>query len=495
MSQGNLQIRDPSEGKANIIPEYQTEFRESQPGPEEEVPNQMLSETHDKYQSVLDSTDLENQFDEEYRTISRLLDRLGAWFYRGGFTLLWEEEISELADIVDLILSKDPDLKHVISDKKYFKIWGKVVKVLYSGIHKAKPKELSERLSGTLLPILGVADPETQKGPADSLFSELFSRWPWSEFLPKSFNRWKPRRSEKSVKNETLLRKYFDQIGIDPELVFKAWYESNEMSSISSVDHPVLTAQQNFLEMRRLELTHPGGPKFLMENFGVYCFARYPKGMLDAQLEQVDDHSKSYGVIISAASDHNGISYSKDHVAVLKSLLDQCRSMGVYIRVIEAGNQRDLRKRFFFLEKKYNIPGRRKAVFGLASGHANENLFALGQGDSDLEIVTGKELKLSNFVKDSKRFFEDGAYFVISGCSAGREGGFVEEASRIAPHLHFLAPSKDLRYVSSIRLAKNGSDIPTISTSYRSGLMPLKRKMKYYKKPEKVSDDENDSGS
>lgn len=490
MSEENLQIGGSSK-EGNIKPEYQPFFGEPVPA-EVKFLGQVQDETHDRYLAVLDSSEQELQFDEQYQTINRLLDRLGGWFYSGGTPLLWEEEISELADNADFILAKDPDLKHVISDKKYSKIWEKLAKVMYSGIHKTKSKEIFEKLSNALVLILRVAAPHSNKGPADSLFAKILSRWPWNRFLPKDYDKFKPKQTEKSDKNETVLRKYFDRIGIDPEMAFKAWYESNEKASAGEFSndhtHPVLTAEKNIFEMRRLELHHPGGSKVLVDNFGVYCFARYPKGMLDDQLDQFDDFTKPYGVIISAASDHNGVSYNQRTIDTYASLLKQCRSLGIHIRVMEANDQRNLRKRFFFLENKYNTQGKRKAVFGIAAGHANTELFALGKGDSELENIRSKNFKLSNFVEDSKRFFEDGAYFIIDGCMAGKKGGFAEKAAQISPHLHFLAPSEAVSCISSIKLIKNNSDVPRILITYKNaGLLPhFGHKMKYYKGSERL---------
>lgn len=495
MAEINTQIDESPELEGTTASEDQAIL--GVPKPEEEVLDQTQDETHDKCRSVFNSPEQEFQFDEQYKTIHRLLDRLGGSFYRGN-PLLWEEEISELAETADSITSADSDLKHVVSDKKYSKTWKKLAQVVYTGMHKTESEDVSEKLSNTLVHILKVADPHTNKGPADSVFSKILNRWPWSEFLPKKYNFFKPKHTKESDKNETVLRKYFDQIGIDPETAFKAWYESNGRAAGGSPgvenSHPVLTAEKNMMEMRRLELQHPGGPKSLVDNFGIYCFARYPEGMLDDQLDQVDDFSTPYGIIVSAAGDYNGNSYRRKSIDTYRSLLEQCRSLGIHVRVIEANNQRDLRKRFFFLENRYNTPGKRKASFGIACGHANVNVFALGKGTSELEEITSSDLRSGNFAEDSRRFFEKDSYFVIDGCLAGKEGGFTEEASKISPHLHFLAPSKGISYMSSIKLTKNEGDTPpTISTAYRSGVLPIKDRMKYYKGPQDTSDVETHS--
>lgn len=363
---------------------------------------------------------------EHHRTIETLLNKLDSVFYRGEVAQR-EAELGSLADEAMAVLIVDPNLEQSIPDKKSFKAWETLTRVLYKGLQKTDSDEMFEKISDTLALVLKVADRQTNTGPADSLVTKkLFDTWPWSDLENK------PKRTRDSDRNEVILRKYVAQFGLDAETMFKAWYASKPIVKVSlggEYDHPVNIAEKSLLEMRRLELAYPGGPQTLANEFGVHCFIRYPQGLLDNQLAQIDDVTTPYGLIIGAASDHNGYHYKKGSRDAFKSVSDQCEGLGINLRVIEVSSQRDTRKKFFNLENRYNIPGNQKAVFGIVCGHADQEGIALGQGGSPGNSVDIKDIQTGNFVADSKRFFADGANIVIDGCLVGENGGFAQKVS------------------------------------------------------------------
>lgn len=440
---------------------------------------------YERERNFLGFVEKEDQFEARYKTIECLLDRLGGIVYRGN-KILWEEEMSELCDIAVSIVNYDPDSERIISDKKRFQAWRKLADILYRGVHKTESEEIFEKISNTLASVLKIADPQTNRGPADAIAQNLFDRWPWSNLKER------PKRTKKTDKNEVVLKKYFDQFGLDAETAFKAWYASHEENrSVAEFphrrfSHPVETALANMIEMRRLELRHPGGPKTLVDNFGVYCFSRYPEGMFDDQLDQIDDAAEPYGIIIAAGSDHNASHYTSKSISAYKSLWRQCTQLGINLRVIEVNTQREMRKRFFYLEEKYNIPGHQKAVFGIAVGHANEKIFVLGKDSLPLSHVTSEDVSSGNFAEDSKRFFAEGAHFVIHGCGAGEKGGLAEVASNVMPHLHILACPREISGISYHLTKLEGDNVPQVSVTYDSGMFVHRKPMSHYNKVNKT---------
>ncbi|MFZ2190345.1 MAG: hypothetical protein WA057_02580 [Candidatus Magasanikiibacteriota bacterium] len=428
-------------------------------------------------------TETESPFVEQYKKIEGLLSELGKWQLTRGNEILREEEMDQLVDLAIEIIDSDPNLEHVLADKKLFQTWKKLANILYKGIDSNIEAGVSEKVSSALVKILKVADPKTNKGPADNVMQNLFDRWPWSDL------KFKPIQTKKSDTNEAVLKKYFDQFGLDAETAFKVWYASQPKVSAfgqlpgvmdNRFNHPVNTALENIKEMRRLELQHPGGVKTLVDKFGVYCFCRYEKGVLDDQLEQVDDTAKPYGVLIGGVSDHNSSAYRNVSINTNASLWKQCKELGINLRVVEANNQRELRKRFFFLEEKYNLPRNEKAVFGVINGHSNKNLFALGKREMPLEEITTENLLSGNFVADSKRFFADGSYFVVNGCLAGEKDGIAEQGSKAMPHLHVLACPEEISEIY-YRLSKSDeSNVPNFSVDYKTGYF-FKKEMTHYK--------------
>lgn len=422
----------------------------------------------------------ESKIEAYFKNLQISIDHLGGLFYRGDLAS-WKKEMGGLAEMTISVLGSESDLDGMATNKKYFQIWKKVADILYKGIHKPESEEVFEKVSSALALVCKFADSETNRGPGDAIIKNLFDTWPWSDLKQR------PKKSKKSDRNEAVLKKYFAQFGLDAEIVFKAWYASHEENHPVGklfdrhFSHPVDTAMTNMMEMRRLELKYPGGPKSLIDNFGLYSFSRYPEGMLDDQLEQIDDVVNQYGIVIVARSDHSGFDYKPESIESIKTLWEQCKAQGINLRVIEVGSQRDMRKKFFFLENKYNIPGNQKAVFGIANVHGNDSLVALGNDDTTLSYVSSQDVQSGNFAEDSKRFFSEGAYFVIGGCDTGAEGGLAEKSAKVMPNLHILASSEGVSSLSYRITKLEGERIPRISVKYKTGRLFAKEgEMKHY---------------
>jgi hypothetical protein len=435
---------------------------------------------HERQRQPVSLLENGSKIEESYQNLQRLLDRLGSLFYRGDSTL-WKKEMDELAEAVVSTLDSKPDLDVTAIDKKYLQIWKKVADVLYKGIRKPGSAEVIEKVSNALVSIFRLVDSKTNRGPADAVIKNLFNTWPWSDLKDR------PRKSKKADKNEALLKKYFEQFGLDAETVFKAWYASHEKFHFTGTffdhrfAHPVDTAMTNMMEMRRLELRHPGGPKKLINDFGVFSFARYPEGLLDDQLEQADNVTNQYGVIIGARNDHSGFCYKPESIYSLQILWEQCKARGINLRVIEVGSQREMRRKFFFLENKYNIPGNQKAAFGIVNAHSNVGLVALGGEGEELSRVKVHDVQSGNFAEDSKRFFSEGAYLVIGGCQTGAKGGLAEAAAKAMPNLHVLASPEAITSLSYRITRTDRESVPKISVTYRTGKpFSTPRDMKHY---------------
>lgn len=423
-------------------------------------------------------------YSKEYETLHRLITRLDVFIYSESEELK-AEEVDELIDTVTDMLDRDPGLQHIFSEKAYMDTWKKISKIMYKQVRKSDSAEHVQQLSTLLGKVIGVANPETNKGPADSIVFSLYQKLPWGEVKGRS------KETYASRIDEGILSEYLSSLGLDAKKVVQMWYASNQSvdvgSMISHVEestHPIKTAYGNMLEMRRLELQAPGGPKKLVEDFGVYCFRRYPKGMLDDQLKYIDDVDTPYGTMIVSIGDHDGALYVAR--GSRKALLDQARDQGVRIRVVEVTNKIDLIRKMMHLEKTYNDPGKQKAAWGIIEGHSNETAIDFGVDGSSISTISMEDVSSESFGKAAQRFFEDGATIVVNGCSVGKNKGIAQEASAHMPGLRIVASPGNVSGVS-YELHADGQMPPTLTASYRTMTVPFLRDMNTYEQGVKTS--------
>ena len=420
---------------------------------------------------------LETKLGTEYQTIDRLFDRLDGPAYLENDTLR-EEEIDELCTTILSILDADPSLDHIFTDPKKFKLWNRLSKTAYKCLKQTASEENARRLSHILGRTIKIADPETNISPADGVLDNLVDRWPWSD------SKYAPKHTSLSEKNEAVLREYCNQFGLDAESLFRAWFASHQSINfrLGTKDggwHPVQTALENCLEMRRLERHRPGAPKMLVNDFGVRCFSRYPKGMLDDQIDQMEDTETPHGVVITSIGDHNGISYAGQSVNSLLSLSDQAKKLGLNIRVIETNGKVDLLKKLLFLDRKYHRSSGQKIKFGIISGHGNEEVLEIGMDRS--AVITTEDVLTDEFRTASKRFFETGAYIALNSCLTGKEGKLAQQASASMPNLHFVAsPDTVNSVIYTLTPSGEGGAPPRLSVSYQSRFKPRKKSMRSY---------------
>jgi len=415
-----------------------------------------------------------SEFGAEYEMISRLLDRLDNIVYLDNETQQ-EEEVDELCSTVLSIMDADPYLEHVISNQNKFKLWEKLSKTIYKYLQKTNLNENTERLSVILGRVLKIADPETNKSPADNVLINLLKQYPWSNLKHTT------KETRISERNKTVLLEFCNQFCLDAETVFNTWFASHQNPSSTTANrggHPILTAYHNCIETRRLESHYPGGPKKLIEEFGVYCFSRYPKGVLDNQLDQADDAKTPYGVVIASIGDHNGILYGDASYNSLNSLLQQCRKAGYNLRVIESDSKVGLLKKLLFLDKKYHTPTGQKIEFGVISGHGNRDVLEMGADPSS--PITLEDVLSDDFKRASERFFEPGANIVINSCLVGKENGLAQQASASMQNINITACQNSISGAYySLTPSVDGKSPPELTVKYKTGLIPKKSKVSY----------------
>ncbi len=101
------------------------------------------------------------------------------------------------------------------------------------------------------------------------------------------------------------------------ELIY-AWAASDAYRS-------TVTFRRNIFHVFELEEEEPGSVEYLMQNFNIRCFGRYPKELLLQQYRDREDSKSPYGLVIFPYSDSNGSFYEK--VEVLQSFADQLDSI------------------------------------------------------------------------------------------------------------------------------------------------------------------------
>jgi len=436
-----------------------------------------------------ESQDLEenSEFLDEYESINRLLDRLDTKMYLENKELQ-EEDIDELCTTVLFILDTDPGLEHILSDPKKFNLWKNISRVASKYLKKTELEENATRLSSILGRILSIANPETNKGPADKVLLGLLEKWPWgdSKYAPKFASK----RSEKTKRSEAVLNEYCNQFGLNAEKLFHAWYSSHQECNplvnpfdTRAVD-PVLSVRNNLMEMRRLELHQKGAPKTLVEDFGISCFSRYPEGMLDDQIDQIDDVDTPYGLVVSSIGDHSGTFYRKSALDSINSLLRQCKNLGHNLRVIETDGNVDFLKKLLVLDKKYNKPTGQRIKFGVINGHGNEEAMQIGMDHSS--VITTQDVLSNDFKRASQRFFEEGAPIVLQACLVGKKDKLAQLASDSMPNLNIIAsPDKVRSVVYTLSAPKEDGLPPRLSAKYTKIIIP--KKMSSYREGKKLA--------
>jgi hypothetical protein len=235
-----------------------------------------------------------------------------------------------------------------------------------------------------------------------------------------------------SPEQQTLVAKkmsdYMGLYGLDRGAIsiIKAWRAG--FSDPERIPGFYFSVAENLRVMRSVEKEVPGGCKILFEEFGIKNFARYGEKILLKQLEEKDDISQPYGVILFPEDDWNGV-FSEDR-DLFEKLLEQLSKKGIRLRITEAKNGLRAAAQTKKMQTKYG-----QASFCLAGGHGTEDGLALGSRSAKKTLPTISRADLKNEqVQRSGNFLKDGSQIILISCSTGKDGGFAQKLSEAFGH-------------------------------------------------------------
>jgi hypothetical protein len=210
------------------------------------------------------------------------------------------------------------------------------------------------------------------------------------------------------------------QYDLSADKIIAAWLISTGPEDLHNRIH------DNISQMMRIERISPGICKFLLDEFGIMDFARYPAELLLRQRAEFDDVTKPYGVIIYPRSDHNGAFYGS--AFSLQELAAQFQG-DFCLRVIEAESKIDIARHLIRLNRRYNPEGGngRKISLAIIGGHGTENSILFG-GIKDRHQLRTQDF-MGKGARKTSQFFEPGATFILASCSTGVDKGIAQELS------------------------------------------------------------------
>jgi hypothetical protein len=223
-------------------------------------------------------------------------------------------------------------------------------------------------------------------------------------------------------------------LGFDLAKLVTAWrminYDKKEYS-LATFEHGKATFE--------LEKEHPGSVKFLMKNYGICDFNRYPPEIL---LRQIDLHKEKvpYGAYFFARADHNN-ALGKDQ-AILMGITANLPKIN--LKILEVDNLQDLAKKLVFLSTKFGPMN-----YLIIAGHGDGQSIQLGIEPRSLENKS-RSYRLNNEdienINDDpniqERFLKPKAPIFINSCSAGVKDGI---AQKIAEKLNTLVMGPDAK--------------------------------------------------
>ncbi|MBI4036656.1 hypothetical protein HY386_02140 [Candidatus Daviesbacteria bacterium] len=91
-----------------------------------------------------------------------------------------------------------------------------------------------------------------------------------------------------------------------------------------------------FSTVCRLEQLRPGITKYLIDNYGILAFARYPLDLLTEQYDTREEKDVPYTILVAARHDHNGaMLFLKDEISCFHK---QAKALGIRLKICEAEN-------------------------------------------------------------------------------------------------------------------------------------------------------------
>lgn len=200
------------------------------------------------------------------------------------------------------------------------------------------------------------------------------------------------------------------------ETVHLDWPYRSEKSGIENLH---LNFESNMSRIADLEEQRSGATAWLSQQYGIRHFGRYPLEMLVQQFDKKGIASRPYGVIISAASDHNGALNNK--LGIFESLSRQLESSHD-IFVAEAGTPAELSTR---LQRFHNVNHlNHKLDFAIISAHGNAESLQFGHANNIGSLAVKDEFATP------KDMFTKSGKMLITGCQSGQPDGIGHVLSK-----------------------------------------------------------------
>ena len=242
---------------------------------------------------------------------------------------------------------------------------------------------------------------------------------------------------------QELLQSVMKKINLPREDVLSGWLRDDVVAGNINVAY-------------ELESLHPGGPRILAEQFGIYEFGRYPVEVLRNQIEEMES-DKPYGLAVYPRSDEQASFQGSDFR--LGVFMGKLHELGHTFRIIEVGNKIELARRIVALDNKY-APVAGKIGFAIIHGHGTPDSIQLG---ADNRLNTGKENIISKDVWNASAqrlssFFRARVPIVLDSCSTGENAGIGQQLSAIF-RTKVIAPDIPARLVRAIPKLTLGGNI------------------------------------
>ena len=236
-----------------------------------------------------------------------------------------------------------------------------------------------------------------------------------------------------------------DHYGLDFDVLINAWVRASGIDSINSSNiYNVILSSESLIyksveRIIKLESIYPGASKFLLEQFGIKSFGRYPLELLIHQYSHRYDKEKPYGVLLYPRDDWNG-AFSTDG-EVLENLLTRIRSLDFNLRIYECEDKVDLVSALNDARHKFG-----KISFAVIGGHGSKDSIQFGdKNDSDHNLY--KEDLLKKGAPAVTHAFVENPSIILQSCSTGIQNGIGQQMSSMGAKVY--APDRPT-FVSDI---------------------------------------------
>lgn len=250
---------------------------------------------------------------------------------------------------------------------------------------------------------------------------------------------------------------YIKRWGLKGEIL---WDWQNSMQAHVPYADRKSYIEQNVECLRELKKEDPEYTEFLDLYLGIRCYGRYSPEFLRGQRDML--LAKDRGLLLTSIEDNNGSFYH--HQEVLDEFDQEQKADGVHMAPMEANSLYDALKKMIYLRQ--TIENKLKDHGGFAPfkylmlrTHGSEEDLALGPPGKWRGEPLAREFMLRNDGDERrhgdrirrfwKAFFDPNGSLILTGCSAGEDGGIAERLSRILPGVTIVA-SEGISYLEHI---------------------------------------------